>query len=227
MNRPPYSYPETDEVPYLEWFGRDFVSVFVALPPFLRVIGHSRWKNGNWIPDDVLAHASRHPEECAVTWSEVARNCEFPDIRYVNRALRLTGSRNLAPELSAPGDTARLMSDCAARDIYPPDEGHSTPPMDLATFHFLTALDQPNVNIADHFGSDTGHMPISAFQDRADLYNPAQWWTDDHSIFATIYIDYHYTLVCQTAQSLERASPAQYFEGFFASETTNDFWGLP
>ena len=46
-------------------------------------------------------------------------------------------------------------------------------------------------------------------------------------LYTSIYTDYHYYLIAQTEKSLQSARPDLFFEGFYADNSTDDFWGFP
>jgi hypothetical protein len=163
--------------------------------------------------------------DAEVRWSEVCELCGFASPKRVNRALRLTGSKRIAPELADPLDTERLIERCDANSISLPEEGHASPSLCIRISRFLEALGHTEVLRANHFGFRPELEPV------ASLRQPGTWMvaclhTVDSSAHLEFYTDYHYVLIAQTEQSLARADPSKYFEGFFADDETTDFWGI-
>ncbi|MFC2968602.1 hypothetical protein [Acidimangrovimonas pyrenivorans] len=222
----PFSYPDDDDVRYLEWFGKDFASVFVALNSFLRLPGFPPYRNGDWVPAEVVEAAKKRGPDCGVSWAEIAGLCGFPSARHVNRALRLTGSKRIDPEYANREDTEKLLRICAENGIYPPDEGRPSPLFELSLGQFLTALGQEEVILADHFGVLPVSRATAEFLDRDRIVGFGELYAKDRSLYVANYIDYDHYLVCQTGESLARARPDAYFEGFYAGETTDDCWGI-
>ncbi|UWQ79736.1 hypothetical protein K3725_01640 [Leisingera sp. S132] len=200
--------------------------MFVALNPFLRLPGHPPWKNGDWIPESVLKTAKTQGPSCGVSWQEIADMCGFASIRQVNRALRLTGSKRLPPEFACPEETEHMLRACAARSIYPPDEGRASPLLELSMGAFVQALGHQEVVAAGHWGVSQSRLPAHDLLDKSQECDWVELWPADLSFYCTIYTDYHYYLICQTSSSLQKARPEAYFEGFYAEEDTCDFWGI-
>ncbi|WP_366663074.1 hypothetical protein [Leisingera sp. JC11] len=163
---------------------------------------------------------------CGVSWQEIADLCGFPSIRHVNRTIRLTGSRRLSPEFACPGDTERMLEVCTSRSIYPPDEGRASPLLELAMGTFLRELGHDYVTAAGHFGVSRSSLLARDLLDRQQECDWVELWPEDKSLYCTIYIDYHYYLICQTSGSWQQARPEDYFEGFYAGAETCDFWGV-
>lgn len=226
MDTLPFSYPDEDETPYRSWFAKDFASVFVALNPFLCMPGFEPAKNGDWMSDAVAVAAKRCGPDCGVSWAEIAEICGFPSIRHVNRALGLTGSKRISDELASPEDTAKMWRICAERSIYLPDEGEPSPLMELALGQFMQALGHKEVLAAGHFGHGPRLRPVADLLNWDKEQEFVEFCATDRSLYCTIYTDYHYYLICQTEAGLERARPEDFFEGFYAEEETNDFWGV-
>jgi hypothetical protein len=90
---------------------------------------------------------------------------------------------------------------------------------------FLDALEQPEVVVADHFGAFPRLMKSDDFL-LPKIFEAPEILTPENSLYAAIYTDYHYFLICQTSASRSKANPADFFEGFFADADTNDFWGV-
>ncbi len=222
-----FSYPNRDEVPYLVWLGPHFTSVFVALNPFVRVHDAEPFQDGNWMPDEVVVRAKRSGQECAVTWAEVASQCAFETIADVNQALRLTGSKRLAPEHASKENTKVLVEHCREGHLYPPDEGCPSPPFEWSFGNFATAAGQHTLLTRDGFGLSETQLQVSKLIDPEQINEFAEFAAPDNSFYATIHTDYHYWLICQTAGSLSKARPDAFFEGFYANAATNDFWGIP
>lgn len=222
----PFDYADDDDTPYRRWFGKDFASVFVALNPFLRMPGFEPAKNGDGMPDAVEAAAKRCGPDCGVSWAEIAELCGFASIRHVNRALRLTGSKRISEEFASPEDTEKMRRICAERSIYMPAEGRPSPLMELALGQFMQALGHKEVLAAGHFGHGPQLWPVTDLLDRDNWGRFVELCATDRSVYCGIYIDYHYYLICQTEAGLARARPEDFFEGFYADEETNDFWGV-
>lgn len=226
MPIPSYSYPPRDEVPYLDWFGPHFQSVFVALNPFIKIHGGEPFQNGNWTPPAIVARAKRSGKECAVTWAEVATLCGFETIAVVNQALRLTGSKRIAPEHASVKSTELLLKHCREGHLYPPDEGRPSSPFECFFSDFATAAGQHTVLAGDGHPARREQLPIPNLADPEQINEFSEFAALDGSFYAAIYTDYHYWLVCQTAGSLSKARPEAFFEGFYANAATNDFWGI-
>ncbi|MDN3713304.1 hypothetical protein QWZ10_19125 [Paracoccus cavernae] len=226
MPIPSYSYPPRDEVPYLDWFGPHFQSVFVALNPFIKIHGGEPFRNSNWTPPEIVARAKRSGKECAVTWAEVATLCGFETIAVVNQALRLTGSKRIAPEYASVKSTELLLKHCREGHLYPPDEGRPSSPFECFFSDFATAAGQHTVLAGDGHPARREQLPIPNLADPEQINEFSEFAALDGSFYAAIYTDYHYWLVCQTAGSLSKARPEAFFEGFYANAATNDFWGI-
>lgn len=221
-----FSYPNSDEVPYLDWFSPHFTSVFVALNPFIRVHDSDPCRDGYWMPHEVVLRAKRSGQECAVTWAEVASRCAFDTIADVNQALRLTGSKRVVPEYASKKKTEVLIQHCREGHLYPPDEGCPSPPFEWSFANFATAAGQNTLVAKDGFGGREPQLHVSKLTDPEQGNAFAEFAALDSSFYATIYTDYHYWLICQTARSLSKARPDAFFEGFYANAETNDLWGL-
>ena len=226
MDEIPFTYPKDDDGPYLEHFAGQFSSVFVALPPFLKLGFPPAHRVDDGISLDESLSAKRLGLSCGVSWTDVAALCQFPTIGHVNRALRLTGSRRILVELAKPEDTARLIETCSDVGLIPPDEGYISALMEVSAGTFLKRLGHENVFVANHFGMRMRKVSAD------DLLNPEirvggeEYCAEDLSVFFTTYTDYHYTLICQTAKSVKTAAPEDYFEGFAAGPATCDMWGV-
>lgn len=221
-----FSYPPDDLNTYLSWYKNDFASVFVGTNSFFRNPDRSR------TPDELLKAnadvdkmAKSQGAATAVSWQEVAELCGFDTIAHVNRALRLTGSQRIQADLSCPTDTKKLQKACDTQNIIMPYEGDYSPMTELTLERFFSRLGQDNVVVADHFGVSPRPMKTVDFR-ASDQFSPAEIHTNDGSLYVTMYIDYHYFLICQTAGSRSKANPADFFEGFFANDTTCDLWGI-
>lgn len=222
---PVFSYPENDKDTYLSWYKDDFSSVFVATNPFLTVPGFSVKDRDGWIPDSANIVAKQHGEDAGVSWQEIAERCGFPSIAHVNRALRLTGSKRISDTLACPSDTAKVLKICTDQNVFTPDEGFLSPVSELRLARFLKTLEHDEVVVADHFGTSPRPMKSENFL-LLDVFATPEIHTRDKSLYVSIYTDYHYFLICQTDASREKANPSDFFEGFFADEGTNDFWGV-
>ncbi|WP_157891223.1 hypothetical protein [Phaeobacter porticola] len=224
MAQSPFSYPGDDDTPYLQHFDGKFTSVFVALNPFLKLPDHPPWQNGEWQPDSTVLAAKLKGASCGVSWAEIALLCDFSSPSQVNRALRLTGSKRISAKYANPGDTARMLEICATQNIHLPDEGCSSPLLELSMGSFAQALGQDRLISAGHFGSSPNKIQALDLLDKQQ--GCIELWSVDRSLYCAINIDYHYHLICQTDESLRLAKPEDYFEGFYADTTTNDFWGI-
>ncbi|MGR3620655.1 hypothetical protein [Pseudophaeobacter sp.] len=226
MAQPPFSYPGDDDTPYLKHFEGKFASVFVTLNPFLSISGHAPYKNGDSIPDSVVHAAKLAGPSCGVSWQEIAELCGFPSIGHVNRALRLTGSKRISAKYANQDETDRMLNVCASQGIYPPGEGYASPLLELAMGAFARDLCQENLINAGPFGSFPKTLQNSDLPEKHQDCDWVELWTPDHSLYCSIDIDYHYYLICQTDESLKRAKPHAYFEGFYADTETSDLWGI-
>lgn len=222
---PVFSYPRWDEDTYLRWYRNDFSSVFVGTNPFLKIPDFPLSSPGDWIPDEVHAVAKQRGASVGVSWQEISELCGFSSIAHVNRALRLTGSKRIVDELACPSDTAKLLKVCSDRNIFIPDEGFFSPLTELSLARFLGHLGHEQVIVSDHFGISPRQMASQSFL-APDVDVPPEIHAPDRSIYLAIYTDYHYFLVCQSENSRASANPIDYFEGFFATENTNDLWGV-
>jgi len=225
MTEPVFSYPGNDEDPYLSWYKDDFSSVFVATNPFLNIPQLPLNLQGEWIPDEVVTVAKQRGADAGISWQKVSEICGFPSVSYVNRALRLTDSKRIADEFACPADTATMLKSCREQNIFIPDEGCLSPLSELSLASFLKELGHDEVVVADHFGSSPSPMSSERFS-LPEVVVPPEIHAHDKSIYVSIYIDYHYFLICQTDASRSKANPTNYFEGFFADENTNDSWGV-
>ncbi len=226
MAQPPFSYPIDDDTPYLQHFDGKSTSVFVALNPFLKLPDHPPFKNGDPVPDSARQEALKLGDSSGVSWQEITELCGFTFVHQVNRALRLTGSKRISTKYASQLETDHMLEVCAAQSIYPPDEGYSSPLLELALGRFAQAAGYDRLISAGPFGISPEEIQIAALQDRQSEHGCVELWAEDKSLYYTIYIDYHYHLICQTDESLRLAKPENYFEGFYASSTTNDFWGI-
>lgn len=161
-----------------------------------------------------------------VSWQEIAEICGFASIRHVNRALGLTGSKRLSPEFSCPNETEHMLRACAARNIYPPDEGCASPLLELSMGAFVRALGHEKLTAAGHWGVSQSQILAGDLLDKSQDCDWVELWPEDLSFYCTIFTDYHYYLICQTGSSLQQARPEDYFEGFYAGDETCDFWGV-
>lgn len=220
-----FFYPENDENAYLSWYKDDFSSVFVATNPFLKVPDFPLNANGDWVPDEVLELAKQRGPETGISWQEMAEFCQFPSIAHVNRALCLTGSKRIDDKFTCPSDTKKMLEICSDQNIFRPDEGFYSPLVELSFARFLKKLGHEEVIVSDHFGTSPRQMKSKNFS-QPEVFGTPEIHTQDRSLYVSIYTDYHYFLVCQTESSKSTANPSDYFEGFFADETTNDFWGV-
>lgn len=220
-----FSYPDNDEDVYLSWFKGDFSSVFVATSPFLNIPRFPIGSPGERIPNVVTNAAKQRGAEIGVTWEKISELCGFPSIAHVNRALRLTGSKRMLDSLASPADTDKLLELCLERDFFIPDEGCLSPLCELSMARFLKKLGQNEVVAADHFGSSPRLLDSEIFA-RPEVVGAPEIHARDKSIYVSMYIDYHYFLICQTDASRSQANPADFFEGFFADRETNDLWGV-
>lgn len=224
--RPPFSYPSEDDTAYLDHFAGRFSSVFIALNPFLRLPGHPAYKNGDPVPDSAIQDALKLGPSCGVSWQEIAEFCGFASIHQVNRALRLTGSKRISTRYASQHETDHMLGVCAARSIYPPDEGCSSSLLELAMGAFAQSAGHDSLISAGHFGSFREELQVATLLDRQSEHGCVELWAEDKSLYCAIYIDYHYFLICQSDESLKQAKPHDYFEGFYADARTNDFWGV-
>lgn len=119
-----------------------------------------------------------------------------------------------------------MLEVCAAQSIYPPDEGCSSPLLELAIGAFTQAARYDNLISAGHFGSSPKDVQVATLLDRQTECGCVELWAKDKSLYCAIYIDYHYFLICQSDESLKQAKPHDYFKGFYADARTNDFWGV-
>lgn len=220
-----FSYPGNDEDHYLSWYSKDFSSVFVATNPFLRLPDFSLPPDGEWIPEEVCKAAKQQSVDVGVSWQEISELCGFPSIAHVNRALRLTGSKRISGEFACPSDTKKMLRLCNDNNIVVPDEGHYSPLVDISIARFLMQLGHEELIVADHFETSSRQIKSETLL-LPEVFAPPQILTPDRSVYLSIYIDYHYFLVCQTEDSKSAVNPTDYFEGFFADKNTNDFWGI-
>ncbi len=220
----PVDYPSDDDVPYLRFFGPQFSHVYVALNPFIRAKGVPFQDPGDYLDDEVRKKIGQQGAGTSVFWSEIARLARLQSVKRVNRALRLTGSKRIRPELASARDTKALLDACKEHDVSLPDEGYPTPGMSLQIAEFLRRLGYSEFWAADHF-VDSKLVEIERALEPNFSY-PPQVYAADGELYITMEIDYHYALVCQTAASRRKADPADFFEGFDADETTNDYWGI-
>lgn len=221
-----FSYPTRDEVPYLEWFSPHFTSVFIALTPFIRDADGEPFRDGNWTPPEVIGRAKTSGKECAVTWADVASQCGFKSLSAVNQALRLTGSKRIDPEYASIENTEVLLKHCREGHLYPPDEGYPSPPFEWSLADFCSAAGQDTLVAGNSHGASQVQLPVSKLTDPEQTNEFSEFAALDNSFYVAIYTDYHYWLICQTAGSLSKVRPDAFFEGFYASATTNDFWGI-
>lgn len=220
-----FSYPPDDTEEFLSWFRNDFSSVFLATNPFLNIAEYPLNPHDDCIPEKVNVFAKKRGLDVGVSWQEIAELCEFRSIAFVNRALRLTGSKRILDNLACPSDTARMRNICGDHNIFIPEEGRFSPLVESSIARMLKQLGHDEVIAAGHFGTSPQEMRTEEFL-RPDVFVPPEIHSRDGSIYFSIYIDYHYFLICQTEVSKSAANPADFFEGFFADESTNDFWGI-
>ncbi len=219
------TYTDNDEDPYLSWYSEEFSSVFVATNPFLHIPDISLPSQGEWLPDEVSTVVKQRGEGVGVSWKKISELCGFPSIAHVNRALRLTGSKRICDKLACPSDTKKMLKICEDNNIFIPDEGRFSPVVELSIASFLKKLGHNEVIVADSFGTSPRQM-ISEALLSPEVFSPPEIHTQDRSIYLSLYIDYHYFLICQTEASKSAGNPMDYFEGFFADENTNDLWGV-
>ncbi|WP_156927425.1 hypothetical protein [Leisingera methylohalidivorans] len=200
--------------------------MFIALNPFLRLSGHPPWQTGDWTPESAARAAKEQGPSCGVSWQEIADLCGLPSVRHVNRALRLTGSKQISSEFACPEDTEKMLSVCASHSVHPPDEGCSSPLLELSMGAFARDLGLECLIGAGHFGVCQSPLHTKDLLNKQQDCDWVELWPEDLSLFCTIYTDYHYYLICQTSKSLQKARPENYFEGFYAGEETSDFWGV-
>ena len=224
-NQPIFTYPANDEDPYLGWYKDDFSSVFVATNPFRKVPEFPLNPQGEWVPTEVETFAKKRGHEIGVAWKEIADLCGIPSMSYVNGVLSLTGSKRIDKKFASPSDTAKMQRLCCKHNLFIPDEGCLSPLSELSMASFLKALEHDEVIVADHFGTSPRTMKSDEFL-QPETFSTPEIHSDDRSIFVVIYTDYHYFLICQTEGSVLKANPADFFEGFFANDETNDFWGI-
>ena len=219
----PVWYPGEDDIPYLRHFAPHFPQVFIALNASTDV---SSYVPKNDLESEFFLATDSVGAECVVTWRRVANLCGFKSIARVNRALRGTGSGRIRSNLGSQSDTRHLMEVCEANLIAPPYEGHFSPGTTRQIAKFLTALGHLEI-IGDDwvFGGKLSRELVEGLF-AASVRSEPRFYTVDHSLIVTMYIDYHYALVCQTEDSRQKANPADFFEGFDADETTNDYWGI-
>lgn len=220
-----FSYPANDEDAYLSWYRDSFSSVFVATNPFLKVPDFPLDFQGDWIPDEVNTIAKQRGAETSVSWREISELCGFSSIAHVNRALRLTGSKRIGNDLACSSDTEKMLSICEDLHMFVPDEGRYSPLVQISLARFLKQLEHDEVVVSDHFGTSPRQMKSKEFL-LPDGFAPSEIHTPDKSVYVSIYTDYHYFLVCQSKHSISVANPMDFFEGFFADESTNDLWGI-
>ena len=225
LTQPVFSYPNNDEDPYLSWYKDEFSSVFVATNPFLNIPQFPLNSKGEWISDEVNKVAKQRGAGAGISWKKISELCGFPSIAHVNRALSLTGSKRVAEKFSCPADTATMLKLCREQNIFTPDEGFLSPLSELSLAGFLKELGHDEVVVADHFGTSPRPMNSERFS-LPEVSATPEIYARDKSIYVSIYTDYHYFLICQTDASRSDANPANFFEGFFADEDTNDFWGV-
>lgn len=218
----PVWYPPDDHVSYRRHFAPHFPHVFVALNSFADVSGYAPCRV---LKEEFLLATDAVGAGHAVSWRRVADLCGFRSIARVNRALRGTGFR-IRPELKCEADTRHLIDVCMAHQVAPPWEGHITPNTTRQIADFFSRLGHNEV-IADDsiFGGKLSQLPVT------ELHKPSCWcaprvYVPDRSLIVMMYEDFHYALVCQTEESRQKASPADFFEGFEADETTDDYWGI-
>lgn len=219
-----FTYPENDEIPYLSHFKDDFETVFVVLPPFLKLNSTLPKEHENFVSDHVTASAKQIGHAAGVSWQLISELCGSSSIAQVNRALRLTGSKRIVAEFSCPKDTKKLLGICNENNLALPDEGYISPLQELSLACFLKTLGLDEVVAAGHFGGSLKVVKSSSFSQSYNSANP-EIYAADHSLYVTNYFDYHYLFICQMPASRAKANPAEYFEGFFADEGTNDFLG--
>lgn len=231
IDRVPVDYPDDDEVPYLEYFSKEYSEVFVALNPFFQVPGYQREfaEKTEWIPEEVEIAVRQAGLACGVSWREVAMICGFPSVRHVNRALRSTGSARITAEFANPDETRTLLRFSREREIILPDEGYFSPVLEMQTGLFLAALGHEKVLEFPHFlPTQPSEIDVSDLvdQERVLPRSLSNIYAMDGSVFMTMYTDYHHVLVCQTGKSKSSVDPSAYFEGFQAGPATSDMWGV-
>ncbi|MFM9848165.1 MAG: hypothetical protein ACKVP3_13510 [Hyphomicrobiaceae bacterium] len=147
----------------------------------------------------------------------------LPSPRHINRALRLTGSRRILPELASEKDTSQLLECCRCHDISLPDEGDFSPSLVIAIEQFLRSLGHDKALGTGGFGIDPEEFEIHSLLDAGC---PREIYAPDGTLYISIWTDHHYGLVCQSDASRQRSNPAHFFEGFDADASTTDFWGI-
>lgn len=220
----PISYPSDDDVPYLAHFAPNFSRVFVVFNPFVRVDGYSHQDDRTYLTDEVWTAAKLQGASSGVSWAEIGKLSGLPSPRHINRALRLTGSRRIKPELASEKDTSRLLECCRRHDMSLPDEGCFSPPLAIAIERFLRSLGHDKVLGTRGFGVDPWEIEVRSLLDMEVC--PQEIYIPDGTLYISIWTDHHYGLVCQSDASRQRSSPAHFFEGFEADASTTDFWGI-
>lgn len=221
----PVSYPSDDNVPYLAHFAPNFSHVFVAYNPFVRVDGYSHPDDRIYLTDEVRTAAKLQGASSRVSWADVSKLSGLPSPRHVNRALRLTGSRRIKPELASEKDTHKLLECCQRHNISLPDEGRFSPSLVIAIERFLRSLGQDKMLRARHFGFDPSEIETQSLLDVA-VNCPPEIYALDGTLYISIWTDHQYGLVCQSYASRQRSSPVDFFEGFEADSSTTDCWGI-
>jgi hypothetical protein len=219
----PVSYPSDDDVPYLAHFAPNFSHVFVMLNPFVRVDGDVHQDDRYCLmTDEVRTAAELQGASSGVSWAEIGKLSGLPSPRRVNRALRLTGSRRIKPELASEKDTQQLLECCRRHNVSLPDEGRFSPSLVIAIERFLRSLGRDKVLGAGGFGIDPEELEVHSL-----LVNcPPEIYGLDGTLYISMWTDHHYGLVCQSDAGRQRSSPSHFFEGFEADGTTTDFWGI-
>lgn len=221
----PISYPSDDDVPYLAHFAPNFSRVFVLFNPFVRVDGYSHQDDRTYLTDEVWTAAKLQGASSGVSWADIGKLSGLPSSRRVNRALRLTGSSRIKPELASEEDTLQLLECCRRHNVSLPDEGRFSPSLVTALECFLRSLGHDKVLGASHFGFDPHEIEVHSLLDAA-VNCPPEIYALDGTLYVAMWTDHHYGLVCQSDASRQRSSPAHFFEGFEADTSTTDFWGI-
>lgn len=219
----PVWYPGDDNVPYLRHFAPHFPHVFVALNTFTDVSGYVPEHD---LESEFYVAAEKMGAEFAVSWRRIADLCGFKSIARVNRALRGRPPKWIAPKYANEADTNRLLNVCLSKKIAPAFEEKFTPGTRLGMSRFVSALGLGEI-IADDWvhGGELSRQSVNSYFDSASRCAP-RFYAPDHSLIVMIWVGYHYALVCQTEASHRKANPADFFEGFDANKSTDDYWGI-
>lgn len=219
-------YPYDPEVPYLEHFKDEFSKVFIAFNPFFRTEEYERQDVYETTSKQTVINAKSIGLSSGVSWKEIANICKFSSSRFVNHALRLTQpSYGLDPRLDDYSTYRSILRMCQYHEIYIPEEGCISPPMEIAIANFLNSAGYSHVFEDDFYGYKPTAIKVS------DLLNPTfstktLIYSEDEQIRIMINDDLFHILVCQTESSFEKINPANYFEGIQADTSTTENWIL-